>query len=318
MSCGAGLLLDLLGRAVGDEHAVAHEQQPVAALGLVHHVAGDQDRRAVIGEPVEQLPQVLSQDRIETDRRLVEHEEVGPVQQRDREADPRPLAAAEPADHLVGLTAEVDGVDDSGDLVLAHTEDPGEEVQVLDDAEVVVDAGGLGDVADPVAQLPRPGGDAEDQDGARDPGLDADQDAHQRGLSAARRSEQAGDLAHRDREVETAQDLPTAALYDEVVYLHRVIHHTLNCASWAMLAQLPLSTNWRGTTSCTRVDLQLSTNWRTTTPSPRVDHRQPDPAVVDQLARNHQPHTQSTCSCRPIGAQPRAPKAYGSGPSRYR
>ena len=65
------------GRVVGDDRALAHEQQPVAALGLVHDVAGDEHRGAGVGEPVEQRPQVAAQHRVEADGRLVEHEQVG-------------------------------------------------------------------------------------------------------------------------------------------------------------------------------------------------------------------------------------------------
>ena len=44
-----------------------------------------------------------------------------------------------------------------GDLVAVGAEHPGEVAEVLRDGEVVVDAGGLGDVADPVAQRPAAG-----------------------------------------------------------------------------------------------------------------------------------------------------------------
>ena len=81
----------------GEQRAVPHQQQPVAALGLVHHVAGDQHRRAVVGEPVEHRPQVAPQHRVETDRRLVEDQQLGAAEQRHRERDPRPLATGEPA-----------------------------------------------------------------------------------------------------------------------------------------------------------------------------------------------------------------------------
>ena len=67
---------------------VAHQQQPVAALGLVHHVARHQHGRARVGEPVEERPQVPAQHRVEADGRLVEHQQVGFLEQRHRQADP--------------------------------------------------------------------------------------------------------------------------------------------------------------------------------------------------------------------------------------
>ena len=112
MSSVLRLLADVLRGVVGDDPALAHQQQPVAAVGLVHHVAGDEDRGAVVGEPVEQRPQVASEHRVEPDRRLVEHQQVGGAEQRHREAGPRQLAAAEPADDLVGVVGRGRPVDD--------------------------------------------------------------------------------------------------------------------------------------------------------------------------------------------------------------
>ena len=73
------------------------QQQPVAARGLVHDVAGDEQRRAVVGEPAESRPEVAPQHRVEADGRLVEHEQVGPAEQRGRERDACALAAGERA-----------------------------------------------------------------------------------------------------------------------------------------------------------------------------------------------------------------------------
>ena len=101
MSSAPARCLIASGVSVGDDRAVAHQQQPVAALGLVHHVAGDEHRGAGVGEPVEQRPEVAAQHRVEPDGRLVEDEQVRAAEQRDGEAGPRALAAAEPADHLV-------------------------------------------------------------------------------------------------------------------------------------------------------------------------------------------------------------------------
>ena len=174
------------GRAVGDDPAVAHQQQPVAPLGLVHDVAGDEHRGPVVGEVVEEGPEVLAQDRVETDRGLIEHQQVRAAEEGDGEAGPAALTAAELPDHLVVVAAQVDRLDDAVHLVLVDAEDAGEEAEVLGDREVVVHAGRLGDVADPVPQRPAAGLLAEDADRPGCRLLDADQAAHQRGLAAAR------------------------------------------------------------------------------------------------------------------------------------
>ena len=105
-----------------------------------------------VGQPVEQRPEVAAQHRVQADGRLVEDEHLGLAQQGDREADPRPLAAAQAADHLAAGPSEVDRGDAALDILGAGAEHPREEAEVLGDAEVVVHAGGLGDVADPVTQ----------------------------------------------------------------------------------------------------------------------------------------------------------------------
>ena len=86
------------GVEVGEQPALAQEQQAVAARRLVHHVARDEQRRAAVGELVEEVPEVAAQHRVEADGGLVEHEHVGLVEERRRERDARPLAAREPPD----------------------------------------------------------------------------------------------------------------------------------------------------------------------------------------------------------------------------
>ena len=158
MSSAPVFCADLAGRAVGDDPALAHQQQPVAAVGLVHHVAGDEHRRAVVGEPVEQRPQVAAQHRVEADGRLVEHQQVRASRAARRRGWPasagRRRAGRRPGPAWSARsTASTRRVH----LVAADAEHPGEEREVLGDGEVVVHAGGLGDVADPVAQRGAPG-----------------------------------------------------------------------------------------------------------------------------------------------------------------
>ena len=116
----------------------------------------------------------------------------GLAEQGDRQRDPRALPAGEPVDHLVSrCVREVDRLDAAIHLGGRHAEHPREEPQVLLDGEVVVHAGCLGDVADPVAQLAAPAGTAEHASPCRLDDLHADDAAHQAGLAAAGRPEQA-------------------------------------------------------------------------------------------------------------------------------
>ena len=84
-------------------------------------------RRAGVGEPVEQSPQLAAEHRVQADGRLVEDEQVGLAEQGDGEAHPGELATAEPVDHLVGVAAELDGLDGPVDRVRAQAAHPGEE-----------------------------------------------------------------------------------------------------------------------------------------------------------------------------------------------
>ena len=84
-------------------------------VGLVHDVAGDQQRGAGVGEPVEELPQVAAQHRVEPDGRLVEHQQLGLADQRDGEARPASAGrrrACRPA--TAAWLVEVDRVDAPG------------------------------------------------------------------------------------------------------------------------------------------------------------------------------------------------------------
>ncbi len=67
---------------------LAHQQQSFAAFGLVHHMAGDQHAGALVGESMEEPPQVLAQHRVQPDGRLVQHEQVRLLDQGDRETHP--------------------------------------------------------------------------------------------------------------------------------------------------------------------------------------------------------------------------------------
>ncbi len=238
-----------LGGVLGEDAAFAHEEQLVAALGLVHDVGGDEDRGAAGGgDVVEEVPQVAAQDGVESDGGFVEDQELGGAEQGDGEGDAAALAAGEVAGEGAGAGGEVDvgdgavhGVGAAGGGGPAGVEDRGEVVEVLADGEVVVDGGRLGDVADAGAQVGVAGGAAEDVEGAGDVGLRADDGAQEGGFAAAGGAEEAGDAAAGDVEGDVGDDgaggAAGAAADGQAVRVHGgrvsvdlLIHHVMNNA----------------------------------------------------------------------------------------
>ena len=143
----------------------------------------------------ERPPELLAQDRVEADGRLVEDEQVGLAEQRCRQRDARALAAGEAADHLVDVYAEAHGRNRLLDPRARRAEHAGEELEVLAHAEIAVDGRSLGDVADPAAQPLGARRRAQDLDLARLDDLHADYRPHQGRLAATAGAEQPGDLA---------------------------------------------------------------------------------------------------------------------------
>ena len=101
---------------------------------------------------MEDRPQLAPEHRVEPDRRLVEHEDLGVADERAREAHPRLLAPAEVVDAGGGVTGEVDGHDGAVDGIRGCAQDGAEVVDVLAHRQVAVDARGLRHVTDAVAQ----------------------------------------------------------------------------------------------------------------------------------------------------------------------
>ena len=115
-----------------------------------------------------------------------------------------------------------------------HAVQRAEVAHVVDDAQVVVDGRILRHVADAPAQGSGAGRLAEDRDAARGEDLGSDDAAHQRGLAAARRAEQAGDGAAGDLDRQVvdrgalAADNPQMVDDDDRLDTpSRVIHHSM-------------------------------------------------------------------------------------------
>ena len=99
-------------------------------------MAGDEERRAGLCEPVEQLPEIPAQHGVEAHRRLVEDEPLRTVEQGGRERYPAALSTGEAAADPVRLPAEVDLGDRLLDATGSDTEDLGEVLEVLADGQV--------------------------------------------------------------------------------------------------------------------------------------------------------------------------------------
>src|SRR5690606_25222993 len=98
----------------------AHEQEAVAAFGLVHDVGGDQQGRAAFGgDSVEELPEVAAQDGVEADGGFVEDEQFRGAEEGHGEGDAAALPAGEGAGEGVGVGGEVDVGDGPGDVLVA-------------------------------------------------------------------------------------------------------------------------------------------------------------------------------------------------------
>lgn len=83
---GAGAGAQGVGGVVGEDLAFPHEEEAVAAFGLVHHVGGDEEGGGPVGgDAVEEFPQVTAEYGVEADGRLVQDEEFGGAEQGDRE-----------------------------------------------------------------------------------------------------------------------------------------------------------------------------------------------------------------------------------------
>ena len=96
-SVAACRALDHPVRRVDDQHlAGAHQRDAVAAPGLVDEVGGDEDGDLVAAGQVDQvLPEAVPGHRVHARGRLVEDQQVGPVDQRHGELQALPLPQRE-------------------------------------------------------------------------------------------------------------------------------------------------------------------------------------------------------------------------------
>jgi hypothetical protein len=181
-----------------EQPSVAEEQERVAVLRLVHHVARHEQGLAPLGEPVEQRPEVAAEHGIEPHGRLVEDEDLGLPEERHREGDARLLAARQTRDDVVRMAAQRDVRHRACYGFPFGSEDSGEEAKVLAHREVAVDRNRLRHVRNPGAKRSRARRDAENLDRPGGDQLYADDRTDERRLPASARSEEAGHDATAD------------------------------------------------------------------------------------------------------------------------
>ena len=183
-----------LGRgAVEDVLAVGQDEEAVAvALGLDQVVGREDDRRPLVGEPEDELPEALALARIEPGGRLVEEEDGGRGEQADRDVHPLLVSARERADLIRAAVAKARLVEHPLDRVLDVVRflEPGEQPQVLLDREPPVERRLLRDPADLAGNA----------DGARVRIADAGEDREERRLARAVGPDHGEELARRGRE----------------------------------------------------------------------------------------------------------------------
>ena len=127
-----------------EQVAFAHQQQVATVIGLIHHVARDDERGSGARQRVELLPQVDAQDGVQADRRLVEHQQFGVADECGGQRYPGALSAGQVAAQRCSMILEADRVD--GVLCV-----PG--VGAVQRAEVTDPAGWPSTVTDPAATI---------------------------------------------------------------------------------------------------------------------------------------------------------------------
>ena len=142
---------DHLGRGALDQQAAIGEvRELVAALGFVHVMRADQYRHPFGGEIVDVLPEIAPRLRVDARGRLVEEQELRLVQEARGERQPLLPAARQRARELVAARRQPQALERSihGVAPVRHGVHARDEVEVLGDRQVLVEAEALGHVAD--------------------------------------------------------------------------------------------------------------------------------------------------------------------------
>ena len=100
-------------RALGDDLARGDDAEPVAELvGLLEVLRREEDRRALVAQAADLVPQRQARGRVQAGRRLVEEQHLGLVDERHREVQAAAHAAGVRRDAAVGGAGQADALDE--------------------------------------------------------------------------------------------------------------------------------------------------------------------------------------------------------------
>ena len=204
LDLAAAALAQLLDRAVGDQPAVLDDRHVLAeALDELELVAGEDDRHALGRALGEHAAHHVDAGRVETGERLVEHEHLGVVHERDAELDALLVAERERLHLVAGALGEPEPLDPGvrRRVGVAGREpvQPREVHELVADAHLRVQAALLRHVAEAAARrgVDRP---ALPEDLARVGLQDAEDDPHRGRLPRPVRADEAEHPARRRAE----------------------------------------------------------------------------------------------------------------------
>ena len=121
-------------RVFDDDAPVVDDHDLLTDLRDLGQDVGRQDHRALAGQLVGSGADLDDLARVEADRRLVEHQHAGVVDQRLGEADALPKALRQMADDAAGDLGQAAGVEDAVDAVVELR--LGDAVDAADEAQV--------------------------------------------------------------------------------------------------------------------------------------------------------------------------------------
>ena len=221
--------LHQLGGCAAVEHApCVHQRDPVAALGLVHEVSGDEQRHAVLTRELEhQLPELIACDRIHARGGLVQDEHVRPVHHGDGQRQALAHAKGQLLGQFVGDIGQPEARHHLGDAGFAlrggHLEDACVQVEVLAHGQLAIQREGLRHVAHaaPHRQVVRVDRLSEQLGMALAGRQQASEHLHGRGLATAVGAQEAEDLATVDAQIDPVNRREVAKATGEVVGFDR-------------------------------------------------------------------------------------------------
>ena len=202
-------VLELIGGALGDEPSGIDDADPVSqAVGLLQVLSGQQDRRAALHQGTDDVPHLLTRTRVQTSGGLVEEDERGTGDERDRQVQAAPHPTGVTAHPLAACLGQAEG----GQQLLgplprptsAKAQQAPEEAQVLRAGERLIDAGVLSRHPDEAAHRVALADDVVPQDHRPAPGggQQGGHHAQRRRLAGTVGAEQAVDDAGGDLQVQ--------------------------------------------------------------------------------------------------------------------